>query len=578
MDVLGLRRVMSNPSDQEHRGRSRPTGALRLAFRLPIYLYRLGLGQLLGNRFMLLTHRGRRSGRVYQTALEVVRYDPSLRATVVASGWGERSDWYRNLKAHPALEIRTGRERYAPEQRFLTPEEVYREIVDYERRHPWAVRIVPSLLGFRLDGSDAARRAFANSVRMVAFRPRQGPSSRGLLRRLLLPVGGGFRGREDTKDGGPRMRLPNTAHTSRPWRIHEIARDFRLEDVWALPTPGGPDDFPRLVRQIATGDPSRSWSGAARALWALRWKVGELLGWDRPDAGLGSRVPTLRDRLPVDLRDAPSGPDFDPFTSLYLLEDEFAAEMANRTVHAVMHLGWVPDGAGGYRGQMAVLLKPNGLFGAAYMAAIKPFRYVIVYPALMRQIGREWRAGAGDRAGGLTGTGVPGERQPQRTKEGRMGIISEDMRRVVGEQRLGYAATVCPDGTPNLSPKGTTAFWDADRLIFADIRSPGTVENLRRNPTIEVNVVDPISRKGYRFKGTGMVLTEGDLFDEALKFYRERGVVNEIRAVVLVEVERALPLTSPAYDLGASEEEVRERWERHHEALRKGEQGAPTGE
>ena len=208
------------------------------------------------------------------------------------------------------------------------------------------------------------------------------------------------------------MRLPNTAHTSRPWRIHELTRDFRLEDVWALPTPGGPDDFPRLVRQVAAGDPSRSWSGAARALWALRWKVGELLGWDRSDAGLGSRVPTLRGRLPADLRNAPSGPDFDPFTSLYLLEDEFAAEMANRTVHAVMHLGWVPDGAVGYRGQMAVLLKPNGLFGAAYMAAIKPFRYVIVYPALMRQIGREWRAGAGNRAGGLARTGVPGERQP----------------------------------------------------------------------------------------------------------------------------------------------------------------------
>ena len=101
MDVLGLRRVMSNPSEQEHRGRSRPTGALRLAFRPPIYLYRLGLGQLLGHRFMLLTHRGRRSGRVYQTALEVVRYDPSLRETVVASGWGERSDWYRNSRLIP---------------------------------------------------------------------------------------------------------------------------------------------------------------------------------------------------------------------------------------------------------------------------------------------------------------------------------------------------------------------------------------------------------------------------------------------------------------------------------------------
>jgi Protein of unknown function (DUF2867) len=192
------------------------------------------------------------------------------------------------------------------------------------------------------------------------------------------------------------MRLPNSAHTTRPWRIHEIAPDFELEDVWALPTPGGPGDFPRLVRQMSSFGPS--FSGAARALWELREKVGELLGWDRPDAGLGSRVPTLRDRLPADLRDAPSGPDFDalPATPLYLTDDEFAAEGASRTVHGIMHLGWVPDGTGGYRGQMAVLVKPNGLFGRAYMAAIKPFRYLIVYPALMRMIGREWRAGAGD--------------------------------------------------------------------------------------------------------------------------------------------------------------------------------------
>jgi predicted pyridoxine 5'-phosphate oxidase superfamily flavin-nucleotide-binding protein len=152
------------------------------------------------------------------------------------------------------------------------------------------------------------------------------------------------------------------------------------------------------------------------------------------------------------------------------------------------------------------------------------------------------------------------------------------MRRVVEEQRLGFAATVCPDGTPNLSPKGSTAVWDDDHLIFADIRSPRTVENLRHNPAIEVNVVDPISRKGYRFKGTGAVLVEGDRFDEAVEFYRERGTTNPIRAVVLVEVERALPLTSPAYDLGLTEEEVRERWERHHKAISRGETGAPTGE
>ncbi len=194
------------------------------------------------------------------------------------------------------------------------------------------------------------------------------------------------------------MRLPNTAHISRPWRIHELTRDFRLEDVWALPSPGGPDDFPRLVQVAASLDPSQSSSGAVRTLFAIRWKVGGLLGWDGPEDGLGSRVPTLRDRLPADLRDAPSGPDFDslPFTPLYLLEDAWAAEIANRTMHGVMHLSWVPDETGGYRGQMAVLVKPNGLFGTAYMAAIAPFRHLIVYPPALREFGREWRVHAGD--------------------------------------------------------------------------------------------------------------------------------------------------------------------------------------
>jgi hypothetical protein len=108
--------------------------------------------------------------------------------------------------------------------------------------------------------------------------------------------------------------------------------------------------------------------------------------------------------------------------------------------------------------------------------------------------------------------------------EGRVGTIDDDMRRVVEEQRLGYAATVCPNATSNLSPKGTTAVWDDDHLDFADIRSPRTIENLRHNQAIEINVVDPISRKGYRFKGAGTVLSEGNLFEEALAFYRERGL------------------------------------------------------
>jgi hypothetical protein len=191
------------------------------------------------------------------------------------------------------------------------------------------------------------------------------------------------------------MRIPNSAHTSRPWRIHELTHDFRVEDVWALPGGGRLGDFARLVQEIASGDPAHSSSLAVRTLFAIRWKIGELLGWDAPNAGVGSGVPTLRDRLPADLRDAPSGPDFEalPFISLYLIEDEFAAEIANRTVHAVMHLGWVQDDTGAYRGQMAVLVKPNGLVGVAYMAAIRPFRHLIVYPPIMRQIERTWRAG-----------------------------------------------------------------------------------------------------------------------------------------------------------------------------------------
>jgi hypothetical protein len=196
------------------------------------------------------------------------------------------------------------------------------------------------------------------------------------------------------------MRLPDSAQTSRPWRIHEVTRDFRLEDVWALPTPGGPDDFPRLVRIAASFDPSRSSFGAVRALFAIRWKVGELLGWDGPDDGLGSRVPTLRDRLPADLQETASRPEFEalPFSPLYVTDDEMAAEIANRTVHGVMHMGWVGDGTGGYRGQMAVYVKPNGILGETYLAAIRPFRHLIVYPAMLRDIGRRWDADRGAAA------------------------------------------------------------------------------------------------------------------------------------------------------------------------------------
>ena len=138
-----------------------------------------------------------------------------------------------------------------------------------------------------------------------------------------------------------------------------------------------------------------------------------------------------------------------------------------------------------------------------------------------------------------------------------MGILTQDMQRVVREQRLGYIATVCPDGSPNLSPKATTTVWDDDHLVFADIRSPQTIRNLRANPGIEINVVDPIARKGYRFKGTAEVLTEGPVYDDAVRRYREGGLDSPLGAIVLIDVRQALPLTSPAYDTGQTEEQVR---------------------
>jgi hypothetical protein len=187
------------------------------------------------------------------------------------------------------------------------------------------------------------------------------------------------------------MQLSHAAHLSQPWRIHEIVPDFRLEDVWALPTPGRVDEFPTLVEGFAAADPANSLPGAGRALWSLRWKLGELFGLDRADSGVGSRVTTLRERLPDDLH-ATDGPVFQtlPFTSLYLTDYELAAEIANKTMHGILHLGWVAEAGADYRGQMAVYVRPNGLLGSAYMAAIRPFRYLVVYPQMLQSMERRW--------------------------------------------------------------------------------------------------------------------------------------------------------------------------------------------
>lgn len=150
-----------------------------------------------------------------------------------------------------------------------------------------------------------------------------------------------------------------------------------------------------------------------------------------------------------------------------------------------------------------------------------------------------------------------------------MGTLSADMQRVVREQRLGFVATVAPDGTPNLSPKGTTDVLDGDHLVFADLRSPGTIRNLRANPRVEINVVDQFSRKGYRFSGTAEVLTEGERYDAIVASYRDNREIDpaRVRAIVVVAVTAAAPLVSPAYDWGLTEAELREEYRRYFAAL-----------
>lgn len=200
------------------------------------------------------------------------------------------------------------------------------------------------------------------------------------------------------------MRLPNAEHEGRPWRIHELVRDFTLEDYWALPARGRPDEFQDLLDLAGSFDPSGSDSAAARFLWNFRDRLGRWFGLGEISAPVGGHdgelsIPgtgetSLRDRLPADLRGTASGVRFGflPFVPLYRTDREAAAEISNRTVHGIAHLSWVDRGDGLYEGRIAVYVKPRGAFGRAYMALIRPFRHLVVYPAMMRQMQRVWEA------------------------------------------------------------------------------------------------------------------------------------------------------------------------------------------
>ncbi len=198
------------------------------------------------------------------------------------------------------------------------------------------------------------------------------------------------------------MRIPNEVQLARPWRIHTFVADFTLEDVWTLPAISGEqDDFGSVIEMAARFDPANADSAPTRVLWWVRDRLGEWfdLGRISTIASRDNRLPipgtrefSVADRLPDDLRGSANEVHFDhlPFVPLYRTEHEFAAEISNQTVHAVMHLAWVDRDGRSHQAQMAVYVKPRGRFGQAYMAFIKPFRYWIVYPELERQLERAW--------------------------------------------------------------------------------------------------------------------------------------------------------------------------------------------
>ena len=148
-----------------------------------------------------------------------------------------------------------------------------------------------------------------------------------------------------------------------------------------------------------------------------------------------------------------------------------------------------------------------------------------------------------------------------------MSVISSEIKNFLNSQKLGYVATVSPDGKPNISPKGTIISWTSDLLAFANIRSPDTMSNLKINSAMEINVIDPLSRKGYLFIGTGKIIKDTPLFDEIVTYYRNSGIQSPINSVVLVTVSSVSEVTSPLYDLGKSESEIKLRWKKYFNDL-----------
>ena len=142
--------------------------------------------------------------------------------------------------------------------------------------------------------------------------------------------------------------------------------------------------------------------------------------------------------------------------------------------------------------------------------------------------------------------------------------FDDELKKLVNFQKLGYVATVSSDGTPNLSPKGTIAILDDSRLVFANIRSPKTIENLTNNPSIEINVIDPFSRTGYRFKGLANILSDGEDFVNILDYFKQKGIKSTISHIVVIDVTSFSEITSPSYDLGLKKDDLIKKWKQYY--------------
>ena len=291
------------------------------------------------------------------------------------------------------------------------------------RRHGGPVRLVaPQHYGYkslkcleRIDVRSTPPRLGAKEHlrARVALEERHPKLPSGLVKfpyRLLIPPTAAIATRSlkavDTTSGStpasndPRVgtKLANSQHAAPHWIVTTIAADFTLEDAWRIPGEGGPDDFAAFLAVVAARDRNDTDSHVARTLFRIRALLGTWFGWDDADARAlpipGCQETSLADRLPPRLQGSASGTELvSPiFVPIYQTHDEWAAEVSNGTVHAMMHIAWVDQGDGRYCGQMGVYVKPRGRLGAAYMAFIRPFRHRIIYPAMMRQLDRSWQA------------------------------------------------------------------------------------------------------------------------------------------------------------------------------------------